>query len=193
MRLARETDAEALLAVYAPYVHETSVTFELIPPTVEEFRERVCTTLKRAPWLLAEENGCVIGYAYGGTFRARPAYQWSAEVSVYLTPAAQGRGLGRALYLALFDLLRAQNYCTALAGITLPNAPSVRLHEKLGFTYIGAYHSVGFKHGNWHDVGWWELPLRERPAHPAPLRLLAELTPAEWESAFKKGELLPMP
>src|SRR4051812_47636168 len=120
----------------------------------------------RLPWLVASRDGAVVGYAYASRHRARRAYRWSVEVSVYLRESEQGRGTGRALYDELLDVLRGLGYVRALAGITLPNEQSVGLHEAMGFEPIGIFRGVGFKHGQWHDVGWWQLSLCDPTAAP---------------------------
>ncbi len=178
IRLASERDAAQLLSIYRPIVESSPASFELSVPTGPEFARRIARTLQEWPWLVAHPSGApdeVLGYAYASAHRAREAYRWSAEVSVYVDPSAHRRGAGRKLYCALFSLLRAQGYRSALAGIVLPNEPSVRLHESLGFERIGVYRAVGFKLGAWWDTGWWGLQLQElaQPAAPTPLRALA--------------------
>jgi len=167
IRLATVRDAPACLRIYAPVVEQTAISFEIEVPTVEEMERRIADTLLQFPWLVLEEPDGVQGYAYGGVHRKRPAYQWSVEVSVYVAEEAQGRGVGRRLYTALFDRLRRQGYVTAFAGIALPNQASVGLHEAMGFVPIGVFRDIGFKLGRWVDVGWWQLPLQEPPSEPA--------------------------
>jgi len=167
IRLATVRDAPACLRIYAPVVEQTVISFEIEVPAVEEMERRIADTLVQFPWLVLEEAGEVQGYAYGGIHRKRPAYQWSVEVSVYVAAEARGRGVGRRLYTALFDLLRRQGYATAFAGIALPNEGSVGLHEAMGFVPIGVFRNIGFKFGRWVDVGWWQLQLQELPSQPA--------------------------
>lgn len=168
IRVATPQDARAVQSIYAPIVAETAVSFELEPPSVEEMRRRIETTLLTHPWLVCVQDG-VIGYAYAGVFRSRPAYQWTAEVTVYVHPDHHRRGVANALYTSLFQCLRIQGYRTAVAGIALPNAASVALHKGLGFRSVGVFHHVGYKLGAWHDVAWWELSLQELPdPTPAP-------------------------
>lgn len=169
IRLATAVDAEAVAAIYAPYIESTVITFEVTPLSGDEMRARMLHTLERCPWLVAEEGGRVVGYAYAGPHRERAAYQWSADVAIYLDQQVHRRGFGRALYATLFQMLVRQGYVNAYAGITLPNEKSVGLHEALGFTPVGVYSSVGFKMGRWLDVGWWQLQLQTRPADPAPI------------------------
>jgi len=185
LRLAREADAPAVRAIYAPIVTETTTSFEAEPPSVEEVARRIRTTLATHPWLVAEIGGAVVGYAYAGPHRSRTAYQWSTEVSVYVHADARRRGVARALYLALFEVLRLQGYVNAYAGITQPNAPSMSFHEAIGFEPVGVYRRVGFKHGAWHDVAWSQLRLREDDA-PAPPRMLPDIVGSEgWDAALK--------
>jgi L-amino acid N-acyltransferase YncA len=168
IRLATEDDAGQILAIYAPIVRETPISFEMEPPTVEAMRQRISDTLGCFPWLVCESADELLGYAYGSRHRARAAYDWSAEVSVYVHASARRSGVGRDLYRSLFEILRLQGYCNALAGATLPNPASVGLHESLGFQPVGIYRSVGYKFGAWHDVGWWQLSLQPHTACPAP-------------------------
>lgn len=188
IRLARETDAPDMLAIYAPVVRDTPISFELVPPSPDEFAGRIRATLEFAPWLAWEEGGRVVGYAYGGRWRAREAYRWTVEVTVYVHPEAHGRGVGRGLYTALFSCLCLQGFQTATAGVTLPNEGSVRLHESMGFRPIGVFHAVGFKFGRWHDVGWFERALGDHGPAPAETKSVAAASrdPA-WEAALAPG------
>ena len=168
IRAARPDDAEAIQAIYAPVVRDTTISFELEPPTVEEMRQRVVSTI-HLPWLVGvDDAGAVIGYVYAGKHRERAAYQWSVDVTAYVHSDHRGRGVGKALYARLFEQLIEAGYCQAFAGIALPNAGSVALHESVGFSPIGVYRNVGFKHGAWRDVGWWqkELQLPKAPRTP---------------------------
>ena len=170
LRLASPADGAAVAALYAPYVRDTSITFEYEVPDGAEFGRRIETVLKLAPWLLAVESGpggeTLLGYAYGGTWRTRVAYRWVVETAVYVDKRQHRRGIGRALYGALLDLLRLQGFCRALGGITIPNPESIALHEKLGFTFVGTFPKCGFKSGTWWDVGFWDLELRAHPKEP---------------------------
>jgi phosphinothricin acetyltransferase len=174
IRLATSRDAEAIAAIYRPIVAATAISFETVPPGGAEMERRIATVLQIAPWLVYEDAGEVAGYAYGSRHRDRAAYQWSVDVSVYVGEGSRRRGIGRALYRALFPLLRLQGFYAAHAGITLPNAASVALHESLGFRPVGIYRAVGFKLGAWHDVGWWQSSLRERTPEPQVPRSLRE-------------------
>jgi phosphinothricin acetyltransferase len=165
VRPADVADAAACAAVYAPYVERSVSSFEETPPDAAVMAGRMLDA-PRLPWLVAVRDSEVVGYSYASRHRARPAYRWSVEVSVYLRETERGRGTGRALYAELLDVVRALGYVRALAGITLPNDASVGLHEAMGFTPIGVFRGVGFKHGEWHDVGWWQLTLCDPPAAP---------------------------
>src|SRR5579875_1765070 len=166
LRAARPADAAAIAAIYAPYVTGTAISFEEVPPSVGVIAARM-TASPRLPWWVAVDGGTVAGFAYAAPHRSRAAYRWSVEVSVYLAPSYRGRGLGMALYRRLLPEVRGLGYVSAYVGITLPNPASVRLHERAGFTPVGVFRDVGYKHGRWHDVGWWHLPLADPPADPA--------------------------
>lgn len=156
---ATPADAQGCAGIYAHYVTTTAATFELEPPTPAQMAERITASQARHAWLVLRREGAVVGYAYGTTFRARPAYRWSCEVSAYLHPDHRGRGGGRTLYTALLTRLAARGLHTATAGVALPNPASLALHAALGFTKVGTFHRVGWKHGTWHDVTWLERPL----------------------------------
>ena len=163
-------DGGACARIYAPSVTAAAVSFEEVAPTAEAMAARIQTARAVLPWLVAETQDGVAGYAYGSRHRARPAYRWSVDVSVYVDAGGRRRGVGRALYEPLLALLAAQGFHEACAGITLPNAASVGLHEALGFRPVGVYREIGWKLGRWWDVGWWQLTLGERgsgtPAEP---------------------------
>jgi phosphinothricin acetyltransferase len=189
MRVALPEDAEAILAIYAPIVRETAISFEVEPPTQVEMHERIATTLRRLPWLVCEHQGEVRGYVYASPHRARAAYQWSVDISVYIHATARRTGMGRALYHALLQLLILQGFYQCYAGITLPNPASVGLHEALGFQPVGVYEAVGYKLGEWHDVGWWQRGLQPRPSLPTPPTAVEVLrqTSTAWEAALDAG------
>lgn len=163
LRPASELDAAALLAIYRPFVERTAVAFEEVAPTVEEFAARVAAVGRRWLWLVAECDGHCVGYAYASAHRARSAYRWSVEVSAYVDARHHRQGIGRALYRRLLNDLATAGFCNAYAGITLPNAASVALHEDAGFELIGTFKNVGRKLGCWHDVAWYHRRLRETP------------------------------
>jgi phosphinothricin acetyltransferase len=160
------TDAAACAAIYAPHVTDAVTSFEETAPSAEQIAARIERVSATHPWLVAELGGEVVGYAYGCPHRERPAYRWSTDVSVYVAAGERRRGHGRALYVALFERLRRQGLRMACAGITLPNHASVALHEALGFEAVGVNREIGWKHGAWRDVGWWQLELSPPPAGP---------------------------
>lgn len=175
VRNATVEDAAACAEIYAPYVRDTAVSFELEPPTVAEMAGRIAAALARHAWVVVEDDGRVAGYAYGASFNPRGAYDWSTSVSVYTRPGRPRTGAGRALYTALLDRLAARGYRTALAGIAVPNEASVGLHVAVGFEPVGTYRRVGWKLGRWHDVAWFQRPLGDpgddeppAPPHRAP-------------------------
>ncbi|ADB74907.1 GNAT family N-acetyltransferase [Geodermatophilus obscurus] len=167
VRDATGDDAAACARIYEPYVRDTVVSFELEPPTAAEVAGRIAAALARHAWLVLEDDGRVVGYAYGSTFNARAAYDWTTSVSVYTEPGRRRTGAGRALYTALLDRLAARGYRTALAGIALPNDASVGLHTAMGFELVGTYRRVGWKLGRWNDVARYQRPLGE-PTDDAP-------------------------
>jgi len=150
-------DAGACAAIYGPYVDGAGTSFEEHPPSAADFAARIERVSAHYPWIVAERDGEVAGFAYASAHRERPAYRWSAESSVYIHADHQGRGVGRELYGTLIDLLRRQRLEVVCAGITLPNETSVRLHESCGFELVGTYRRIGFKAGAWRDVSWWQL------------------------------------
>ena len=172
-RLAMPEDAQSVLDIYAPIVFNTSISFEETPPNEIEMRARIEKTIEKYPWIVATKSDSkILGYAYASSHRERSAYKWSVDVSVYVGEEFRGQNLGKKLYKELFKILQKQNYYRAFAGIVLPNEASICLHESMGFTRLGTYRDVGYKHNKWHDVGWWELTLKGPDLLPnAPLRL----------------------
>jgi phosphinothricin acetyltransferase len=174
LRAATPDDATAIADIYARFVTASAVSFETEPPGVETMRARIEAGGALYPWIAGEaEDGTLLGYAYAARFRDRPAYRFTVETSVYLRSGAAGRGLGRQLYEPLIATLEAQGFTQAIAAITLPNPASARLHEKLGFERAGTYRQVGWKLGEWHDVGLWQralAPAAAPPAEPRPAR-----------------------
>jgi phosphinothricin acetyltransferase len=167
IRIARDEDAAAIQAIYAPHVIEGAATFETVLPGVEAMRERIRARLPQYPWLVWEERGDVLAYAYAGRFRERAAYDWIAETSIYVDAGAQRRGIARRLYTALLDTLRLQGLNQAVGVITVPNPVSVGFHESLGFEPAGTWRQCGYKLGRWWDVGVWQKEL-QAAANPPP-------------------------
>lgn len=168
IRFATTTDAPQLQAIYAPFCEETTVSFETVAPSVDEMAGRIRKITAQFPWLVAEDNGQVTGYVYACPHRERAAYQWSVDVSAYVRPDCHRRGVGRALYTALFGILVQQGYFKAYAGVTLPNPASLGLHRAMGFALVGIYRGVGYKLGNWHDTCWLQKELQPECTEPPP-------------------------
>ncbi|GHO47004.1 arsinothricin resistance N-acetyltransferase ArsN1 family B [Ktedonospora formicarum] len=181
IRLARAKDAQAIQDIYAPIVSHTPISFETTPPSIDEIQRRIEHTLTKFPWLVYEDADRLSGYAYASQHRTRAAYQWAVDVSVYVHEQSRHRGIGRRLYTALFQLLRQQGFYNAYAGITLPNAGSVALHEAMGMRPLGVYHKVGYKLGTWHDVGWWQGELQPHSNNPHAPKSMAEMDIFIWE------------
>jgi L-amino acid N-acyltransferase YncA len=169
VRDAVRGDATRCAEIYAPYVRDTAISFETDPPSAEEMARRITEAQRAHAWLVLEDGGTVTGYAYGGPFMSRAAYRWSATVSVYLDAGRRGSGGGRALYEALLARLRDRGLRTVLAGVALPNEASEGLHRALGFEPVGTYRRVGWKHGRWHDVAWYQRHLAD-DSPPRPVR-----------------------
>jgi phosphinothricin acetyltransferase len=188
IRLAVPEDASQVQAIYAPYCL-TPISFELEAPSVGEMRERIEKVLPHYPWLVAETDDGIVGYAYASRHRERPAYAWSVDTSVYVRQDQHGRGLGRRLYRSLFAILPLQGYVNAYAGVTLPNPASVGLHQAMGFQKLGVYERVGYKCGAWYDVAWFQRPLQTLPAEPRATKSVVEVCRLpEWKSALHARE-----
>jgi phosphinothricin acetyltransferase len=188
IRPATLDDAEAIADIYAPFCEATPISFETQAPSVDEMRRRIAKTLECLPWLVREHHGEIVGYAYASPHRERAAYRWSVDVSAYVRAGHRRTGVGWALYTSLFELLRLQGFHNALAGITLPNPGSVGLHESCGFQTVGVYRRIGFKCGEWHDVVWYQLNLREQTGEPDdPLDFQSVRNTPEWATALGAG------
>jgi phosphinothricin acetyltransferase len=168
VRPASAEDARACVEVYRPYVEDTAITFEIDVPTSAEMAARIELARSTHEWLVLEEDGVVIGYAYAHAFNPRPAYRWSTETSIYLAAAHHRTGGGRRLYAQLLQRLADRGYRRAFAGIAQPNEPSVKFHRSFGFEHAGLYRRVGWKHGSWHDVPWMQANLGESAKDDAP-------------------------
>ena len=169
IRFATDRDLPAMLAIYKPYVENTTYSFEYDVPCLRSFTQRFYDHTQQFPWLVWEEEGVVLGYAYAGAPWERAAYRWCAEVSIYLHPSVHGKGIGRQLYVRLEEILQKQGYRVAYALITTENEGSVRFHERLGYTYHSTFENCGFKMGRWLGVIWlqkWLSPLGEPTSFP---------------------------
>jgi phosphinothricin acetyltransferase len=176
-------------AIYRPVVAATAFSFETILPDGNEMTRRIEETLRSYPWLVCDVDGQVAGYAYATRHRVRGAYQWSVDTSVYIAEGHRRRHIGRGLYTSLFAILGAQGYFNAFAGIALPNRASVALHEAMGFEPIGIYRRVGYKLDRWHDVGWWQLILRQHEGSPGvPLDIGTLARREGWSELLTRGE-----
>lgn len=175
IRVATTADAAAIRTIYAPCVEHSAVTFETAVPDVATLRTRILERLRHYPWLVWDDGGDVLAYAYASRFRERAAYDWVTETSVYVREDARRRGLADALYRRLLQCLQAQGFTRALGVITLPGAASVALHQRLGFAAAGVWPQAGYKLGRWHDVGVWQKPLAQATIPPAPPHPFADL------------------
>lgn len=159
IRSAQLADAKAIQAIYQPYVTETAITFEVDVPTVLEFERRITQTLAHFPYLVAEEEGIVVGYAYASTYYARAAYDWTVELSIYISKEARGQGIGSSLYDALEEELKARGYLRFLACIAVPNEASISMHKKRGYVQVAHFPKIGYKFNKWHDIVWMQKTL----------------------------------
>lgn len=184
IRMATPEDAAEIADIYAPYVRDTAISFETVPPDVRQMRSRLTATLARLPWLVMTDGDIIGGYAYASPHGERAAYRWSVDVSLYLGGAYHRQGHGRRMYGALFNVLGAQGYINAYSAIVLPNPASVGLHEAMGFDRVGVFTGVGCKLGRWWDIGWWHRPLADRPALPDDPRPWSDLPAHTVESAL---------
>lgn len=175
IRIATPRDAHQLLDIYAPYVEHTYITFEYEVPSAAEFESRLRHTLEKYPYLAADENGTILGYAYASAFKERAAYDWSAETSVYVREDCTGMGIGAALYNALEDFLRRQHVCNLCACIAYPHPASIAFHEHFGYSTVAHFHSSGFKNGKWYDMIWMEKELCPHRIPPLPFIPFPEL------------------
>jgi L-amino acid N-acyltransferase YncA len=188
IRLAADSDVAAITRLYRPIVESTAISFEIEPPDEKDMRMRIAETLASYPWLVYDVGGAIAGYAYAARHRVRGAYRWSVDTSVYVGDDFRRHGVGRGLYTSLFGILAAQGYFNAYAGIALPNPASVALHESMGFQSLGVYRNVGYKLGAWHDVGWWQLALKQPEVSPQkPVDLRALQNHPDWHSLLLRG------
>lgn len=184
-RLARLEDAEGILKVYAPYILHTPITFEYEVPTLEEFTMRIQDIATCYPYLVCESEGDIVGYAYAHRHQERAAYQWNAEISIYLQEKYTHLGLGRMLCAALIDLLKLQGIRNVYSCVTIPNPKSERLHHGMGFQLEGIFRNAGYKCGRWHDVAWFEKSISDYPDHPSPLLSFNHVDPEKIQQIIK--------
>ena len=189
VRVATTDDGDACAAIYAPYVLETNVSFELVPPSGTDMAARIARTIDRSPWLVVEVDGVVRAYAYGTRHRDRAAYDWTIETTVYVDRDFRRQGLGRMAMRSLVAVLRLQGFHLAVAGVTAPNPGSVTLHRSLGFERIGEFEAIGWKQGGWHGVEWFARELSPRDPVPDPITPLPDLlgTPELRDALLGRG------
>ena len=183
IRAARDEDAAQIAAIYMPYVTGSAISFETKPPGEAEMRERMHAYDGLYPWLVAttEDDDAVQGYAYASRFRDRAAYRYTVETSLYLGGGVQGQGVGRLLYAALIETLIAQDFTQAIAVLSLPNEHSIALHESTGFRRAGIVREIGYKAGQWRDIGMWQRALSEPTNPPRDPKPFADVV-AVWRS-----------
>lgn len=177
LRTARIEDGAALCGIYHPYVMETAITFICKEPTAESFSDKIKSLITQYPFIVCEDNGKAVGYAYASALRPHDAYQWDAELSVYVDRDFHGHGAGKKLYTALLDLLKIQGYQTVYGVISLPNEKSLALHAAFGFETLGVFPKSGYKLGKWHDIIWLQKTLGEFPDNPVPPTPFSRLNP----------------
>jgi L-amino acid N-acyltransferase YncA len=188
IRQVTSADAAAIAAIYAPYCEATVISFEETAPTADEMARRISAIGATRPWIVLEDEGAAVGYAYASAHHERTAYRWSVSTAIYIDRAHHRRGAGRALYSTLFVLLQHLGYYQATAGITLPNPASVALHTAFGFAPVGVYRRIGYKMGSWHDVGWYQSEIQPSSVPPMEPRSMHELTGTpEWHDAVQCG------
>ena len=184
IRLANSSDAVSILDIYAPFILNTSFTFETEVPTPEAFVQRIIKYQEKWPWLVCEIDGMVAGYAYATHHRERAAYQWCVESSVYVHDNFQQKGIAAALYAALLEILKYQGCRNVYAGITLPNEKSTAFHKRFGFSWLADYENIGYKLGKWNTVSWWQLKLNEYSIDPATPLKFNTIAPTFLEKIF---------
>ena len=185
IRSALSSDASSILDIYAPYIANTSVSFETEVPSVEDFTQRIMGNQESCPWLVYESGGLIAGYAYASKHRDRAAYQWSLESSVYVNEGFRQQGIATKLYQTLFQILKYQGCRNLYAGITLPNEKSVNFHQKMGFIKIADYKNIGYKFNRWHTVGWYELQLNDYSDAPAPFIKWSQIKSTDRDAIMK--------
>jgi len=190
IRVAIKDDAAGMLEIYAPFILNSGITQETEVPSVDDFQKRITSNLEERPWLVCEINNEIAGYAYAGKHRDRKGYQWCTEPSVYILEKYYGFGVANALYAALFDILKLQGYVNAYAVITLPNDRSIAFHKKFGFEYLTTYKKIGYKLGQWHDVGWMQYEINPHKEDPVEPIKFPQIDKAVVDSILKKSSVL---
>ena len=190
IRVATKDDAAGMLDIYTPFILNSGITQETEAPSVDDFQQRIISNLKERPWLVCEINNEIAGYAYAGRHRDRKGYQWCTEPSVYISEKYFGVGIAKALYTALFDILKLQGYVNAYAVITLPNERSVAFHKKFGFEYLTTYKQIGYKLGQWHDVGWMQYEINPHNKNPQDPIKFSGIDKLEINSILKRSSEL---
>lgn len=185
-RLVKDSDIPAILQIYRTYVEQTATTFEVETPGAGEFADRVKGIAAQYPYIVCVSGGRVIGYAYAHRHMERAAYQWNAELSVYIDGAHQRCGLGKKLYAMLMEILKLQHVKNVYGGVTAPNEKSERLHESFGFVKLGTYRNTGYKCGAWHDVMWFEKAIGPYGTDPAPFLPIAQADAAVIADILKR-------
>ena len=186
IRPALSSDASSILDIYAPFILNTTVSFETEVPSIENFSQRIITNQESWPWLVYESDGLIAGYAYASKHRERTAYQWSVESSVYVNDRFQQKGIATKLYQTLFQILKFQGCRNVYAGITLPNERSINFHEKMGFNKIADYRNIGYKLNRWNTVRWYELQLNNFSDEPAPFIKWKQIEPKDRQAIMKQ-------
>ena len=177
IRFAKAADAEEILEIYKPYIMETAITFECKIPLIDEFRDRIKKISMEYPYIVCLEKGKIIGYAYANRQMEREAYQWNAELSVYIDKYHLRCGVGKALYNVLIEILKLQNIRNVYGGVAFPNKNSEKLHEHFGFRKLAVYHNTGYKFKEWHDVMWFEKTIGNYDLEPKPFVSIKKIDP----------------
>ena len=186
IRTVQLSDAEAILKVYAPFITDTCISFEYVVPSVEEFAQRIASISAEYPYIVLEDDGEIVGYAYSHRYLERVAYSWDVEVTIYLAPKVQGKGLGVILYDALEKLMTLQNIKNLYSCITGDNVHSIEMHRSMGYELIGTFPKAGFKHNRWLDVVWMAKAIGEKESAPLPFVPFSEVKASDVEKVLEK-------
>lgn len=184
IRLATPYDSEEILSIYAPYIRDTAISFEIEVPSVSDFACRIESIVNQYPYLVYQINDEIVGYAYASKHRERAAYCYDVDVSVYIRPTYHGSGVAHKLYECLFKILQEQGYVNVYAAYSVPNEKSMQFHHKFGFTSIGTFHNAGYKFGKWHDVVWMEKTINVNLEYPQIIKSIVEIPTEFLNSVF---------